>query len=107
MTMYNAITATVQEQVKPISLISGVIPSGTAIQNLRTSELGDTLTSDGHHLKDSYGDYTAALTWYCYITGADPETVTYRPASIASHWEDIAAAVSGAIRTPYAVTPLN
>ena len=105
-TMYNAITKTVQEQVLPLKTIHGVIPAGTAIQNLRTSTLGDTLTSDGHHLKDSYGDYTAALTWFCSITGESPEAVEYRPATIADHWEDIAHAVKSAISTPYAVTPI-
>ena len=107
MTMYNAITATVQEKVLPLSTINGVIPSGTAIQNLRTSALGDTLTSDGHHLLDSYGDYTAALTWFCTITGEKPDAVTYRPASVAGQWNAIAAAVENAIKTPYAVTPLT
>ncbi len=105
MTMYNAITATVQEQVLPLTAIRGVIPSGTAIQNLRTSSLGDTLTADGHHLNDTYGDYTAALTWYCTITGESAETVTYRPASIEDKWEEIAAAVNNAVKTPFAVTP--
>ena len=106
-TMYNAITQTVQEQVLTLSTINGVIPSGTAIQNLRTSVLGDTLTSDGLHLKDSYGDYTAALTWFCTITGESLEAVTYRPATVADRWEDIAAAVKNAVKTPYAVTPLS
>ena len=106
MTMYNAITATVQEQVLTQSAIHGVIPSGTAIQNLRTSTLGDTLTSDGHHLKDSYGDYTAALTWFCTITGEKPEAVSYRPGTIDDHWDDIAKSVSNAVKTPYSVTAL-
>lgn len=107
MTMYNAITATVQEKVLPLSTINGVIPSGTAIQNLRTSALGDTLTSDGHHLLDSYGDYTAALTWFCTITGEKPDAVTYRPTKVAGQWNAIATAVENAIKTPYTVTPLT
>mgnify|MGYP003302332229 CR=1 FL=1 len=77
-----------------------------ARENLRTSGLGDTLTADGYHLKDTYGDYTAALTWFCSITGESPEAVEYRPATIADHWEDIAHAVKSAISTPYAVTPI-
>ena len=107
MTMYNAITATVQEKVLPLTTINGVIPSGTAIQNLRTSALGDTLTADGYHLLDSYGDYTAALTWFCTITGEKPEVVTYRPSSVADHWDEIAQAVTNAVKSPYAVTNLT
>ena len=106
MTMYNAIVQTVQEQVLPLTAIHGVIPAGTAIQNLRTSALGDTLTSDGHHLLDSYGDYTAALTWFCTITGEKPQAVSYRPAAVADQWDAIAASVENAVKTPYAVTQL-
>ena len=104
MTMYNAIVSTVKEKVLPLTKINGVIPSGTAIQNLRTSSLGDTLTADGYHLNATYGDYTAALTWYCTITGNKAETVTYRPSSVADHWDEMAQAVNNAIQTPYAVT---
>ena len=102
MTMYKAIVSTVQEKVATNSLIDGIIPSGTAIQNLRTSELGDTLTSDGHHLKDTYGDYTAALTWFCAITGEKPEATDYRPVN--SFWSAVSQSVSNAIDKPYQVT---
>ena len=104
MTMYRAITDTVQAQVVPLADIAGVIPSGTAIQNLRTSDLGDTLTSDGHHLRDTYGDYTAALTWFCTLTGESPEAVGYRPATVSDRWEAISQAVQNALKMPYEVT---
>ncbi len=106
MTMYKAITATVQEQVLPLKDVDGVIPAGTTIQNLRTSDLGDTLTSDGHHLLDSYGDFAAALTWFCAITGEKPTATDYRPYAIEDHWEDISRSVTNALKTPYAVTKL-
>ena len=102
MTMYKAITSTVQSKVAPNKAIYGVIPSGTAIQNLRTSELGDTLTSDGYHLEDIYGDYTAALTWFCTITGEAPDATDYRP--VRSYWGDITKAVSNALKKPYQIT---
>lgn len=102
MTMYKAIVNTVQEKVATNSLVDGIIPAGTAIQNLRTSELGDTLTSDGHHLEDTYGDYTAALTWFCAITGADPSDTDYRP--VRSYWDVVMQSVGNAIEKPYQVT---
>lgn len=46
-----------------------VVPAGTAIQNARTSSLGDTLCVDGFHLERTYGRYTAACTWYEALTG--------------------------------------
>ena len=104
MTMYKAIVNAVQKQVLTQPNIDGVIPAGTAIQNLRTSALGDTLTSDGHHLKDTYGDYTAALTWFCALTGEKLEKVKYRPATIADNWDAIAQSVENALKKPYQVT---
>ena len=104
MTMYNAICSTVQAKVSIGDTIQGVIPCGTTIQNLRTSSLGDTLTADGYHLKDSYGDYAAALTWYCYLLDGKPEDISYRPYSIEGHFDEIAESVVNAIKAPYKVT---
>ena len=104
LTMYNAIVSTVQSKVVGVDGIAGVIPSGTAIQNLRTSSLGDTLTSDGYHLKDTYGDYTAAMTWYCCLFNGSPEDVSYRPSSINSYFDAIAQSVTNAIKAPYRIT---
>lgn len=70
------------------SRFAGVIPAGTAVQNARTSRLGDTFNepggwkienqkeADGYHLNDK-GDYLAALTWYAVITGKSAKTATY------------------------------
>ena len=104
MRMYRGIVDATKRRIIGNENFVGYFPCGTAIQNLRTSSLGDTLTADGYHLKDTYGDYTAALTWFCYLTGADAETVTYRPASIADHFDEIAESVNNAIKTPLAIT---
>ena len=102
--MYKGIVRVITEKIVTNDSFVGYFPCGTAIQNLRTSSLGDTLTADGYHLSDTYGDYTAALTWFCYLTGADAETMTYRPTSIAAHFDEIAESVNNAIKTPLAVT---
>ena len=107
MTMYNAIVNTVQNNVLTVNGINGVIPAGTAIQNLRTSDLGDTVTADGYHLKDTYGDYTAALTWFRAITGESLDLVTYRPDSINDQWLDISKAVGHAVYAPYEVSDVS
>ena len=47
--------------------IDFIIPSGTAIQNARTTELGENsngITRDGLHLSFGVGVYIAAMTWY-------------------------------------------
>ena len=107
MTMYNAIVDATQNTAMKVQNIDGLIPAGTAIQNLRTSSLGDTLTSDGHHLLDSYGDYTAAMTWFAAITGKSLDLVEYIPSSIADHHFDIARAVAHAVYSPYEIHDLS
>lgn len=63
--MYEAIVASVK-QLQAESSVEIVIPSGTAIQNLRHTELCDSLdlTRDGYHLALGTGRYTAACTWF-------------------------------------------
>ncbi|MBE6634449.1 MAG: DUF4886 domain-containing protein [Ruminococcaceae bacterium] len=107
MTMFNKTVEAVQRRVTVLPEIVGVIPAGTAIQNLRTSYIGDTLTRDGYHLSYDYGRYTAALTWFLYFTGGDLSNVTWVPSKYASIKEDFPAiheAVTAAISNPFAVT---
>ena len=111
MTMYNAILGAVDSEVKTKSEIVGIIPSGTAIQNLRSSYIGDTVTRDGYHLSYSYGRYTAALTWYAFFTGEDVTKIDWYPEEhkilIGKNINAIHASVNGAIATPFAITPVT
>lgn len=79
MKMYNAIVAAVNEVVPKIEEIEIVIPSGTAIQNARTSVLGDDLTRDGYHLSKPYGRYVASCTWLQAVLGKNPVGNAYCP----------------------------
>ena len=81
-TMYKSICGAVQSAIlnKHADDFDGVIPSGTAIQNLRTSFIGDNLARDGYHLSYDAGRYTAALTWLKALTGADLSEISYIPA---------------------------
>ena len=110
MTMYNSIVSVVNDLILTNSDISGVIPAGTAIQNLRTSYLGDTITRDGYHLSYGIGRYTAALTWLAYLTGCDVDTITAIPSSypeIAEHLDIIKASVKCTMENPYSVTEIT
>ncbi len=106
--MYNAIQSTLDSEVKTKKSISGIVPVGTAIQNLRSSYVGDILTRDGYHLSYDFGRYTAALTWFAYFTGASPSKVDWVPSNykalLSSNLPVIQEAVSNAIKTPYSVT---
>lgn len=77
--MYQCIAETVQSSVIKTNRFSGLIPAGTAIQNLRASYIGDILTRDGYHLSFDYGRYTAALTWFAAL-GGSPEAAEWVPA---------------------------
>lgn len=111
MTMYNAILSTVSAKVNPEPRIRGVIPSGTAIQNLRSSYIGDTVTRDGYHLSYDLGRYTAALTWYAYFTGQSVRDITYAPSDYAAtvnlHRAAVDQAVEGALAHPFEVTTVT
>lgn len=67
MKMYTDIVDAVKKAADRVG-IKVIIPSGTAIQNARTSFIGDHLTRDGRHLDFMVGRYTAACTWFESLT---------------------------------------
>lgn len=107
MTMYNAILNAVQTKVVPTGWFSKVIPNGTAVQNMRTSFVGDNLTRDGYHMSYDKGRYLTALGYAKALTGRDLDKVTYTPSNYTYNEKEILAmkdAVNKAYETPYAVT---
>ena len=108
MTMYHAIVGAYQASVATCRQIVGMIPSGTAVQNLRTSYVGDTVTRDGHHMSYTHGRYLTALTWYAYLTGGSVDLVDWVPQNYPALAYDLNAmreAVDNAIAIPTNVTP--
>lgn len=105
--MYKAIVNTANKVVSdhPVCFI---IPSGTAIQNARTSSLGDTMCSDGFHLEPTYGRYTAACVWYETLTGNCVVGNAYKPDAI-SDFKAFIAQLSAhlAIVNPNRITDLS
>ena len=69
-TMYNAIAGAVQAMIGAVPEITEdlVIPSGTAIQNLRGTHLNnppkDLTRDNSSHLDEGVGRYTAACAWF-------------------------------------------
>jgi len=107
MTMYNAIMSAVQQAFAEHPQLAGVIPSGTAIQNARTSFMGDTFNRDGYHLETTYGRYTAACTWFEALSGQSVVGNTYAPATIDEQMKAIAQnAAHTAVSEPYRVTEM-
>ena len=108
--MCEAILASVEKHIVPNESITGIIPAGTALQNLRTSYVGETLTRDGVHTKAGMARFTVALTWYAYLTGGALDKVTWLPTSadqsneISSNYDVIYESVENALENPYKIT---
>ena len=72
--------ATIVATVIPQNGIDLVIPAGVAIDNARRI-FGDVMNSDGYHLSE-LGRYTAACTWYEFLTGKSVKGNPYHPSTI-------------------------
>ena len=115
LTMYNAINDTVKNTVGPFfaktdatKKITGMIPSGTAIQNVRTSYIADALvTRDGYHLSD-LGRFAAGLTWFRTLTGLSIDDLDFSDVSgfefLGNNLPMLKEAANNAYLNPYAVT---
>ena len=109
--MYEAILKAYNSKVKTQERIVGTIPSGTAVQNLRSSYIGDTITRDGYHMSYDYGRYTVALTWFAYLTGGDVDKIDWLPtahsATLTPRLPAIREAVKSALAKPFEVTKVT
>ena len=114
MTMYNMILETTKEKVVPRTDFAAIIPSGTAVQNARTSYFGDTLTKDTLHL-NNLGRVIAGYTTWCTLTGLPLTEINLPPMSSYDLKEPVVLsdadkaviieAVNNAIANPWEVTP--
>lgn len=107
LTMYQAIANAVKKAAKA-NKIKIVIPSGTAIQNARTSFIGDHLNRDGYHLDVKIGRYTAACTWFERIFKHNVVGNPYAPEGLDEARKAVAQkAAHAAVKHPYKVTELS
>lgn len=107
MKMYEAIVRTVSQEAPKVG-IDLIIPSGTAVQNARTSALGPDLTRDGFHLSFTHGRYIAACTWLEAVFGVNPEGNTYCPEGMTAEECRLAQkAAHKAVRKPLKVTRIR
>ncbi|MCD8334801.1 MAG: DUF4886 domain-containing protein, partial [Clostridiales bacterium] len=107
MTMYQAICDATQAAVVGSGAVDLIITAGTAIQNARSSYLGDTLNRDTKHLSYGLGRYLAAMS-VASACGMDLSGITeinigsYTCSSL--HLAVLRQSVADAEVTPYAVT---
>lgn len=80
--MYNAIVEAVWA-AKEFAQIELVIPTGTAIQNGRTSYIGENMLRDALHLNADAAKFTAACTWFEALFGQ--AEVAYNPDNLINY----------------------
>lgn len=70
-TMFDAIIDCYQSEVKPLNIFEKLIPAGTAVQNMRTTYMGDNITRDGKHMSQVHGRYLLSLNFISTVLGID------------------------------------
>lgn len=104
--MFCSIVETTQRVARKIDA-EMIVPSGTAIQNARTSSLGDVFNRDGYHLELTYGRYTVACVWFEKLFGISAIGSRFKPVNISSYQARVAQyAAHYACRNPWVVTSL-
>lgn len=106
--MYEAIVACTKRALADNPELKGVIPCGTAIQDARTSALGDDLTRDGYHLSLTLGRYIASCTWYDVLFKTNVLGNPYAPARVNAEQRRVAQeAADAAVKNPFEITQVK
>ncbi len=106
--MYDMICTATQQVVAAHPEIGLVMNSMDAIQNARTTYLGEDFNRDGWHLSYSKGRYTAGCLWFEKIMGRSVVGNTYHPNTISDYVANVCQqAAHGAVEHPYTVTDLS
>jgi hypothetical protein len=106
--MYQGIVEATQQKILTNDAFSGMIPAGTAVQNVRTSYIGDNLTADGYHL-NNLGEFIGGYTWYATFVGKPLDSIKMDqvPGSISLNDQTkalIIECVNNALKNPLEVT---
>jgi hypothetical protein len=84
--------------------IDMLIPTGTAIENARTSQIG-LLTRDGYHLSLDKGRFIAGLTLISTLVGIDVENISWTPEGVDEYAKSVAIeSVRNARKYPLSIT---
>ncbi|MBD5233332.1 MAG: DUF4886 domain-containing protein [Bacteroidales bacterium] len=107
MTMYRAIVDA-NNRAADLGKIKIIVPAGTAVQNARTSFIGDNMNRDGYHLDLGVGRFTAACAWYEKLFGNDVSKNSYLPENMSADLAAVARrAAHAAVANPSDITDLS
>lgn len=102
--IYNKIAELTKNHILPMKGIDAVSPTGTAIQNARTANLG-LLTRDGYHLSENVGRIIAGMTFLKALTGIEVGENSWQGEE---GWKSAAnKAINSAITEPFKVTEIK
>lgn len=106
--MYDMICQATQEVLKAHPEFSLFMNSMDAVQNARTSYIGDNMNRDGWHLNYSTGRYTVGCLWYEKIMGRSVVGNSYHPSSISDATANVCQnAAHYACENPFKVTDMS
>lgn len=106
--MYRSIIDATKQAIADNPELKAVIPAGTAIQNARTSALGDDLTRDGYHMSYTLGRYIVSCTWYATLFGHEVVGIPYSSPRINAPQRKLAQlAAESAVKNQFFVTDLS
>jgi len=99
--------AVTKAQVLPAPYIDKVVPTGTAIQNLRAGT-GLDLSRDGVHMDKSLGRYAAAVGFLHGLCGIDISNISWAPDGVTPvQKRAVIKAALAASANPYEITPVG
>ena len=107
MTMFNAINSCYQSQVASTGLFERIIPAGTAVQNMRTSYVGETITRDGKHMSSVHGRYLLGIDFISNVFDIDLDLspCNYLPEEIMASYRSLCyESVRNAYKSPLSCT---
>lgn len=106
--MYNMICTATKQVMAAHPEFSLFMNSMDAVQNARTSYIGDNMNRDGWHLNYSTGRYTAGCLWFEKIMGQSVVGNPYYPDTISAETAKVCqTAAHEACEHPYTVTDLS
>ncbi|MBR2327385.1 MAG: DUF4886 domain-containing protein [Clostridia bacterium] len=97
----------IKNTIAPMGDIAAVIPSGTVIQDLRSSYIGNTLNRDGSHLELGIASYSVGLAWLGAITGYNTDNMQWTPddqPEVKARLNVIKECVKNALNKPFEIT---
>ena len=105
--MREKIIETTKTAVLTNPMVDILVPTGTAVENARTADIG-VLTRDGYHLSLDTGRYIAGLTLIGALSGKDISNVEWKPDTT----DDCAKAVAiksaiSALNSPFETTKID